>query len=472
MKLQSLQALVGSAALILAPAADASVAHRHLHHHGRSQHKHNHLHMHRSAETETASIGLTKRSTCQFPTDDDNLVAVTPDKSNGGWAMSPDQQCTPGSYCPYACKPGMVMAQWQEGSTYVYPQSMNGGLYCDNDGTVSKPFPNKPYCVDGTGSVKAVNKCAQKLSFCQTVLPGNEAMIIPTLVNSISTLAVPDPSYWDSTAAHFYINPPGTGSEDCIWGTSSKAIGNWAAYVAGTNTDANGQTFVKIGMNPVYEASGLKSTKPDYGVKIECPDGGCNGLPCQIQPGGGVESNQAASGAGGSNFCVVTVAKGKTAHIVAFDGSGGNGGSDEETSSSSKSPETEAPSTPSSSSSPPPPPPTTSEEPKTSSTPPPPPTTSSSVEPSTTMAPTSSKKAYPTVMPGIFHENTNSTTTSNSTTSSSSSSSEQMSTTDSEPATNAPEPTHKDKDNEAGRQQGSAAMAGLVVAFVAAACLF
>ena len=168
MKLQSLQALVGSAALILAPAADASVAHRHLHHHGRSQHKHNHLHMHRSDETASASIGLNKRSTCQFPTDDSNLVAITPDKSNAGWAMSPDQQCTPGSYCPYACKPGMVMAQWQEGSKYVYPQSMNGGLYCDDDGTVSKPFPNKPYCVDGTGSVKAVNKCAKELSFCQT----------------------------------------------------------------------------------------------------------------------------------------------------------------------------------------------------------------------------------------------------------------------------------------------------------------
>lgn len=39
------------------------------------------------------------------------------------------------------------------------------------------------------------------MSWCQTVLPGNEAMLIPTLVDSIATLAVPDPSYWCGTAS-------------------------------------------------------------------------------------------------------------------------------------------------------------------------------------------------------------------------------------------------------------------------------
>jgi hypothetical protein len=77
----------------------------------------------------------------------------------------------------------------------------NGGLYCDEDGNVSKPFSSKPYCVDGTGTVEAVNKCGKPMSWCQTVLPGNEAMLIPTLVNSVATIAVPDHSYWGSTAA-------------------------------------------------------------------------------------------------------------------------------------------------------------------------------------------------------------------------------------------------------------------------------
>ena len=39
------------------------------------------------------------------------------------------------------------------------------------------------------------------VAFCQTVLPGNEAMLIPTLVQGTTTLAVPGTSYWCGTAA-------------------------------------------------------------------------------------------------------------------------------------------------------------------------------------------------------------------------------------------------------------------------------
>lgn len=61
---------------------------------------------------------------CQFPTDA-GLVAVTPKAMNAGWAMSPDQPCKPDSYCPYACPPGQVMAQWDPKATaYTYPASM------------------------------------------------------------------------------------------------------------------------------------------------------------------------------------------------------------------------------------------------------------------------------------------------------------------------------------------------------------
>ncbi|KKY37519.1 putative sun domain protein [Diaporthe ampelina] len=184
---------------------------------------------------------------------------------------------------------------------------MDGGLYCDESGKIVKPFPDQPYCVQGVGSVKAVNKCGKVVAFCQTVLPGNEAMLIPTRVTDSATIAVPGPSYWDSTASHFYINPPGhTTEEACIWGTGSQHIGNWSPYVAGANQDTTGNTYVKLGYNPIYTDS-FHGVKPSFGLKVEC-DGNCNGLPCAIDPSsdgfGVVRSATSASGAGGADFCV------------------------------------------------------------------------------------------------------------------------------------------------------------------------
>ncbi|EEP82336.1 hypothetical protein UREG_07201 [Uncinocarpus reesii 1704] len=276
---------------------------------------------------------ITKRGgECEFPSDA-GLVAVTPNEKNAGWAMSPDQPCEPGNYCPYACPAGMVMAQWDPDATsYSYPMSMNGGLYCDESGKVSKPFPSKPYCVDASGSVVAKNNAGGVVSFCQTVLPGNEAMLIPTSVESSAKLAVPDPSYWCSTAAHYYINPPGKDTETaCVWGTHDNPWGNWAAYVAGANMDDKGQTFLKIGWNPIYlePATPFRNESPSYGVKIECDGDGCNGLPCEIDPSKNSINEVTGSGsggAGGASFCVVTVPKGSKANVVVF-GKGGGGGS-------------------------------------------------------------------------------------------------------------------------------------------------
>lgn len=78
---------------------------------------------------------------------------------------------------------------------------MNGGLYCDHNGEISKPFPEKPYCYDGTGTVGVQNNAGKVHAVCQTTLPGNEAMLIPTEVESFATLAVPGTDYWCSTAA-------------------------------------------------------------------------------------------------------------------------------------------------------------------------------------------------------------------------------------------------------------------------------
>lgn len=128
----------------------------------------------------------------------------------------------------------------------------------------------------------------------------------------------------------------------CVWGKISQAIGNWSPFVAGANTMANGETFVKIAWNPEFLSAPLARSEPKYGIKIECPDGGCNGLPCSIDPSkdgvNGLASSVGTKGVGGANFCVVTVPKGKTAHIVVFD----TGGS-EKPATTSKAPSTPRP---------------------------------------------------------------------------------------------------------------------------------
>ncbi|KIW93765.1 uncharacterized protein Z519_05080 [Cladophialophora bantiana CBS 173.52] len=300
-------------------------------------------------ETPAPPASLEKRQAqCAFPTDA-GLVPVTPGDENGGWAMSPNQQCTPGTYCPYACPAGQVSVQWDPSATsYTYPKSMNGGLYCDQNGNIQKPFPNKPYCQATNSNIGVQNNAGGVVAFCQTVLPGNEAMLIPTSVTGFATIAVPDPSYWCETAAHYYINPPGIDTDQaCVWGSNTNPYGNWSPYVAGANVDSSGNTFIKLGWNPIYlePATPFRNQMPDWGVKIDCPNGGCTGLPCAIDPTQNKVNEMTGDssiGAGGGAFCVVTVAKGSSANFVVFNAggdssdSGGNGGYSSSSSSGGK----------------------------------------------------------------------------------------------------------------------------------------
>jgi hypothetical protein len=91
-----------------------------------ARHGHGHSHVrHQEARSVPENATLQKKSgQCQFPTDA-GLVAVTPNEENAGWAMSPNQPCEPGNYCPYACPPGQVSMQWDPSATsYTYPLSM------------------------------------------------------------------------------------------------------------------------------------------------------------------------------------------------------------------------------------------------------------------------------------------------------------------------------------------------------------
>ncbi|GAB1319085.1 Glycoside hydrolase family 132 protein [Madurella fahalii] len=450
MKFSILQAALGSASILFSTQV-ISADHGHGHRHAHDQYAKRHTHDHERGGLLGAPKAA-RKATCSLPNHPD-LVYV-PGAENNGFAMSPDEPCEDGKWCPIACVPGKVMAQWKPNTTYNYPESMYGGLYC-NGGKAEKPFEDSPYCMDGTGAVKAVNKAGKIVSFCQTVLPGNEAMIIPTDVTDTTTLAVPGPDYWAGTAAHYYVNAPGIGaSRGCVWGKISEAIGNWSPFVAGANTMANGDTFVKIAWNPEFLSAPLAKSGPKYGIKIECPDGGCNGLPCSIDPSkdgvNGLTSSVGTKGVGGANFCVVTVPKGKTANIVVFD----TGGS-------------EKPAT--TSKAPPPRPP----RPTTISTVAKPPSSSTSVAVSSWSP---SDESYTSISPsttsddflgGLFQEQevsgeTQYYTTSNVT---------PAPTTKSTPKVVAPVAATPSNDGAA-VDNGGSAIAGLVVALVAAAALF
>lgn len=95
--------------------------------------------------------------------------------------------------------------------------------------------------------------------------------------------------------------------------------------MAGANTDRNGDTYIKLAWNPIYlePATPFRDKMPTWGVKIEC-EGHCNGLPCAIDPAyhkvNEVEGQTSSGGAGGANFCVVTVPEGSNANFVVFEG--------------------------------------------------------------------------------------------------------------------------------------------------------
>lgn len=109
------------AAAVLALVACADAA-GHGHGHG---HHHRSRHQHRDVPSAEADVSIEKRGgKCQFPSDA-GLVAITPHLENAGWAMSPDQPCRPGNYCPYACPAGQMSMQWDPKATsYSYPMSM------------------------------------------------------------------------------------------------------------------------------------------------------------------------------------------------------------------------------------------------------------------------------------------------------------------------------------------------------------
>ncbi|OMH80971.1 hypothetical protein AX774_g2328 [Zancudomyces culisetae] len=272
-----------------------------------------------AVEQVSQSSGLSLASTgntCSFPWqsgNSHNVHPITPQGMNAGWAMSPNQACTRGSWCPYACAPGYYSAQWDPSANDpIGPGSMNGGLYCDANGVLQLPFPDRPFCVKSVDNVTMRNTLGGSVSACQTIYPGNEAMLIPTVANPGSTIGlnvVPN-TYWLGTSSQFYVNLEGSDEGQCIWGDADKPVGNWAPYNFGAGQAKDGNTYISVFFNHLYIESGFQ-TAATYNVKINCLTGNC------IFPEGGeckCEGGSCTMPAG----CTVTLPPGAKAEYVLY----------------------------------------------------------------------------------------------------------------------------------------------------------
>ena len=156
MKLLDIQAAIGTAILLLTLPCDAKHTHQLSHLDGK---RHNHRHIHKTIQASPRAEGIeneleTRSGQCAFPYGD-GMVAVTPGAANAGWAMSPDQPCTPGMYCQYACKTPGVMKQWDPAATsYTYPLNMVrclillGSNIADSSSTAGSTATTMAWCTN------------------------------------------------------------------------------------------------------------------------------------------------------------------------------------------------------------------------------------------------------------------------------------------------------------------------------------
>lgn len=232
----------------------------------------------------------------------------------GGWSGiensdgSTGGTCKEGSYCSYACQPGMSKTQ------YPSDQPSNGvsigGLLCKNGKLYRSNTDEKYLCTWGIDSAYVVNELSDVVSICRTDYPGTENMVIPTIVNGGSKLpltVVDQDTYYTwqgmKTSAQYYVNNAGVSKEDgCVWGTSGSGIGNWAPLNFGAGA-TGGISYLSLIPNPNNREAA------NFNVKIVAADGGSVIGECVYENG---------SYNGGSDGCTVSVTSG-AANFVLYD---------------------------------------------------------------------------------------------------------------------------------------------------------
>ncbi|VEU22000.1 DEKNAAC102984 [Brettanomyces naardenensis] len=240
-----------------------------------------------------------------FPTND-GVISVGWVGLNGWASISnangeTSDSCTDGYYCSYACQPGMTKTQWP--SAQPADGSTVGGLYC-KAGFLYRTNQNTNHlCEWGAKSASIQSQLKDVVSLCRTDYPGSENMVIPTEVEGGSSkplCVIDEDTYftWEGkkTSAQYYVNNAGVSAEDgCIWGDSSKAVGNYAPLVIGAGY-TDGLAYISLIPNPNSVKAG------NFNVEIVAADNSEINGDCSY-------SNGAFSG-DGTDGCTVTVKSG------------------------------------------------------------------------------------------------------------------------------------------------------------------
>ncbi|CCE62462.1 hypothetical protein TPHA_0C03090 [Tetrapisispora phaffii CBS 4417] len=220
------------------------------------------------------------------------------DGSTGG-------SCREGTYCSYACQPGMSKTQWPS-SQPASGESL-GGLYCKG-GYLYRTNTDTDYlCEWGVQMADVVSEISDSVAICRTDYPGTENMVIPLVVDAGSTkplTVVDEDSYytWEGlkTSAQYYVNNAGVSVEDgCIWGTDGSGVGNWAPLNFGAGY-TNGIAYLSLIPNPNNKSAA------NFNVKIVAAEGATVNGDCYYENG---------SYSGGSDGCTVAVTNGKAQFV-------------------------------------------------------------------------------------------------------------------------------------------------------------
>lgn len=231
----------------------------------------------------------------------------------GGWSgventdTSTGGSCKEGSYCSYACQPGMSKTQWP--SEQPADGRSIGGLLCKNGYLYRSNTDTDYLCEWGVDAAYIVSELSEDVAVCRTDYPGTENMVIPAYVqagNSLPLTVVDQDTYYTwqgmKTSAQYYVNNAGVSVEDgCVWGTSGSGVGNWAPLNFGAGS-SDGVAYLSLIPNP------NNGDALNFNVKIVAADDSTVIGECVYENG---------SFSGGADGCTVSVTSGQ-AHFVLY----------------------------------------------------------------------------------------------------------------------------------------------------------
>jgi len=210
-------------------------------------------------------------TTCALP-DQQGVVCLPPSRRGSniakGWALDPKSQaCKPGVHCLYACEPGYYWTTYNQAETsnYDYEHAQQKGhcdgtwnygtsthgVLCKQDGTLDLP-KDKPLCQLGETYVYAENQLDTHVFLCQTIFPGHEIFLIPTLVKPGESVMITTqpanfwhgPTYSKPTHGDFYVSFAGADiMEACSWDEFSPSGASLLPYEIGSGVEDNGAVY-------------------------------------------------------------------------------------------------------------------------------------------------------------------------------------------------------------------------------------